>query len=69
MLDPFYNAIAWLIVQIHSGMAPIFGASSGAAWALSIVLLTMAMRLLLFPLFVKQIRSQLEQRSYQGFLR
>ncbi|MBC7373720.1 MAG: membrane protein insertase YidC, partial [Frankiales bacterium] len=32
--------------------------SSGPAWALSIVLLTVTVRLLLFPLFVKQIKSQ-----------
>ena len=65
MLNPFYNAIAWLIVHIHSGMAPIFGSGSGAAWALSIVLLTMAMRLLLFPLFVKQIKSQRAMSALQ----
>jgi len=65
VLDPFYNAIAWLIVHIHDGMAPIFGAGSGAAWALSIVLLTMAMRLLLFPLFVKQIKSQRAMSALQ----
>ena len=65
LLNPFYNAIAWLIVHIHAGMAPIFGASSGAAWALSIVLLTMAMRLLLFPLFVKQIKSQRAMSALQ----
>src|SRR5947209_592056 len=46
-------------------MAPIFGAGSGAAWALSIVLLTMAMRLLLFPLFVKQIKSQRAMSALQ----
>jgi YidC/Oxa1 family membrane protein insertase len=65
VLNPFYNAIAWLIVHIHSGMAPIFGAGSGASWALSIVLLTMAMRLLLFPLFVKQIKSQRAMSALQ----
>lgn len=32
--------------------------SSGPAWGLSIVLLTICVRLLLFPLFVKQIKSQ-----------
>jgi len=32
--------------------------ASGPAWALSIVLLTVTVRLLLFPLFVKQIKSQ-----------
>jgi YidC/Oxa1 family membrane protein insertase len=65
VLNPFYNAVAWLIVHIHDGMAPIFGASSGAAWALSIVLLTMAMRLLLFPLFVKQIKNQRAMTALQ----
>jgi YidC/Oxa1 family membrane protein insertase len=65
VLNPFYNAIAWLIVHIHSGMTPIFGTRSGAAWALSIVLLTMAMRLLLFPLFVKQIKSQRAMSALQ----
>ena len=65
ILNPFYNAIAWLIVHIHDGLAPVFGPSSGASWALSIVLLTMAMRLLLFPLFVKQIKSQRAMSALQ----
>jgi YidC/Oxa1 family membrane protein insertase len=65
VLNPFYDAIAWIIVHIHDGMAPIFGASSGASWALSIVLLTIAMRLLLFPLFVKQIKSQRAMSALQ----
>ena len=65
MLDPFYNAVAWLIVHIHSGMAPIFGKNNGWSWALSIVLLTMAMRLLLFPLFVKQIKNQRAMTALQ----
>ena len=58
MLNPFYEAIAWLIVHIHSGLSHIFGPGTGAAWGLSIVLLTIAMRLILFPLFVKQIKNQ-----------
>jgi YidC/Oxa1 family membrane protein insertase len=58
-VKPFYEAIAWLVVHIHSTMlAPILGDKNGWSWALSIVLLTIAMRLLLFPLFVKQIRNQ-----------
>lgn len=58
MLDPLYRAVAWIVVNIHAGLAPVFGAASGASWALSIVLLTVAMRLVLFPLFVKQIKTQ-----------
>ena len=57
-MKPFYEAIAWLVVHIHSGLSHLFGSGSGAAWGLSIVLLTVAMRLVLFPLFVKQIKNQ-----------
>jgi YidC/Oxa1 family membrane protein insertase len=57
-MKPFYEAIAWLVVHIHTGLTHIFGSGSATAWALSIVLLTVAMRLLLFPLFVKQIKNQ-----------
>jgi YidC/Oxa1 family membrane protein insertase len=57
-MKPFYEAIAWLVVHLHSGLSHLFGANSGAAWGLSIVLLTIAMRLVLFPLFVKQIKNQ-----------
>jgi YidC/Oxa1 family membrane protein insertase len=57
-VKPFYDAIAWLVVHIHSGLlAPVLGKNNGWSWALSIVLLTVAMRLLLFPLFVKQTRN------------
>jgi YidC/Oxa1 family membrane protein insertase len=65
VLNPFYDAIAWLIVHIHDGMAPIFGKGNGWSWAVSIILLTMAMRLLLFPLFVKQIKSQRAMSALQ----
>jgi YidC/Oxa1 family membrane protein insertase len=36
----------------------IFGPASGAAWALSIIGLTLVIRAALIPLFVKQIKSQ-----------
>jgi YidC/Oxa1 family membrane protein insertase len=57
LLNPFYEAVAWLIVHIHSVLSPVLGKNNGWSWALSIVLLTIAMRLLLFPLFVKQTRN------------
>ena len=37
---------------------PIFGPASGAAWGLSIVGLVIVIRILLIPLFVKQIKAQ-----------
>jgi YidC/Oxa1 family membrane protein insertase len=62
-LNPLYNAVAWLLVHIHSGLTHIVGSS--AAWSLSIVVLTVAMRLVLFPVFVKQIRSQRSMQAVQ----
>jgi YidC/Oxa1 family membrane protein insertase len=64
-LNPLYHAVAVLLVGIHSGLSHVFGANSGASWALSIVLLTMAMRLVLFPVFVKQIRNQRAMQTLQ----
>src|SRR5438270_11633121 len=57
-MRPFYEAIAWLVVHIRTVLADVFGSQSAWAWALSIVFLTIAMRLVLFPLFVKQIKNQ-----------
>jgi YidC/Oxa1 family membrane protein insertase len=65
VLNPLYHAVAWLVVHIHAGLAPIFGSRSGLSWSLAIVLLTMAMRLLLFPLFVKQIKTQRSMQVLQ----
>lgn len=65
MLNVLYSAIAKVVLAIHSALSPVFGANTGAAWALSIVLLTVAMRLLLFPLFVKQIRAQRAMQALQ----
>ncbi|MFL6054695.1 MAG: membrane protein insertase YidC [Actinoallomurus sp.] len=56
-LDPLFEAVAWVIIQIHAGLSLIFPADSGWAWGLSIFLLTVLMRILIFPLFVKQIHA------------
>jgi YidC/Oxa1 family membrane protein insertase len=56
-LNPLYDAVAWVIMQLHAGLGAIFGPSSGWAWALTIVLLVVLMRLLLVPLFIKQMHA------------
>ncbi|MDX6205394.1 MAG: YidC/Oxa1 family rane protein insertase [Frankiales bacterium] len=62
-LDPLYRAVAWIVVTIHSGLEHI--TKAGWTWGLSIVLLTICMRLVLFPLFMKQIKSQREMQLLQ----
>jgi YidC/Oxa1 family membrane protein insertase len=64
-LNPLYHAVAFLLVGIHSGLAHVFGANNGWGWALSIVLLTVGMRLVLFPIFVRQIRTQRAMQAIQ----
>jgi YidC/Oxa1 family membrane protein insertase len=56
-LDPLYAAVAWVMAKIHAGLSLIMPSTSGQAWFLTIVLLVVFMRLLLVPLFVKQMHS------------
>jgi YidC/Oxa1 family membrane protein insertase len=65
-LDPLYHAVAVLLVGIHTGLikVPVIR-GNGTSWALSIVFLTIAMRLVLFPVFVKQIRTQRAMQTLQ----
>jgi YidC/Oxa1 family membrane protein insertase len=69
VLNPVYELIARIIMVIHSGLAPIFGKGSGWSWGLSIVFLTILMRLALFPLFVKQIKTQRAMQVLQPKLK
>ena len=64
-MSGFYNSLGFLapivatmLRGIHHVLAMVFPAGSGWAWGLSIVFLTMTVRILLFPIFVKQIKSQ-----------
>ena len=57
LLDPLYEAVAWVIMRLHALFGAIFGPSSGWAWALTIIFLVIIMRLLLVPLFIKQMHA------------
>ena len=58
LLWPLKVAVAWVMVTIHKGLVLIgFPDGPGIAWVLSIIGLTIVVRLLIMPLFVKQIRA------------
>ena len=57
IMTPLYYAISVVLVGWHRFWSLIFDPGSGAAWALSIVGLTLVIRAALIPLFVKQIKS------------
>lgn len=62
-LDWVYWAISWILLSWHSVWNAI-GVSAGSllgtnwAWILSIIFLVITVRVILFPVFVKQIKSQ-----------
>ncbi|CAB4998373.1 MAG: membrane protein insertase YidC [Actinobacteria bacterium] len=58
ILNPLYIAVSWVITTIHDLLSPIFGTNSGVSWSLAIVGLVILIRVILIPLFVKQIKSQ-----------
>ena len=58
ILNPLEIAVSWILVTFHSLFSGLFGSGSGVAWSLSIVGLVLVIRIILIPLFVKQIKSQ-----------
>ena len=57
IMVPLYWAVSGLLVLFHYLWSPLFGRDSGVSWTLAIVCLTIFIRLLLVPLFVRQINS------------
>jgi len=59
ILWPLKVAVGWTMVQFHRLFTEVFGLAddSGASWALSIVGLVILMRIILIPLFFKQIKA------------
>ena len=58
ILNPLYNLVSGIIVLFHNLLSPILGEDSGVTWSLSIMGLVVVIRIVLIPLFVKQIKSQ-----------
>ncbi|WP_049560216.1 membrane protein insertase YidC [Nonomuraea sp. SBT364] len=56
-LSWLYEAVAFVITWIHAGYSTFLNPDSGLTWLLTIVTLTVLMRILIFPLFLKQMRS------------
>jgi YidC/Oxa1 family membrane protein insertase len=57
------------MVVIHNLVAPIFGKDSGVTWTLAIMGLVVIIRIILIPLFVKQIKSQRAMTALQPHMK
>lgn len=65
IMMPLYYVISVILVGFHKLFGSFLDPSGGAAWALSIVGLTMVIRAALIPLFVKQIKSSRNMQLIQ----
>jgi YidC/Oxa1 family membrane protein insertase len=66
ILSPIMVAVAWIMVRVHDLMVFIgMSEGSGWAWVLSIVGLTVVIRILLIPLFFKQIKASRSMQLVQ----
>ncbi len=65
IMRPLYFLVSAVMLGFHSVFGSVFGDSSGISWALSIVGLTIVIRALLIPLFVKQIKSSRNMQLLQ----
>ncbi len=78
ILWPIEVAVAWIMVKIHTVLVSLgMSDGSGAAWVWSIVGLTVVIRILIMPLFFRQIKAsrgmqlmqpelQALQKKYKG---
>jgi YidC/Oxa1 family membrane protein insertase len=64
-LNALYTAVGWVLTHIYDVLKPAFGATSGWTWFLSIVILVALMRLLMVPLFIKQMHTTRAMSSLQ----
>src|SRR5689334_13431346 len=68
-MKPLYFVTSLVLSGFHSLFGAVFGPDSGAAWALSIIGLTLCIRAALIPLFVKQIKSSRNMQLLQPRVR
>ncbi|HBJ72918.1 MAG TPA: membrane protein insertase YidC [Actinobacteria bacterium] len=58
IFDWLKDGVSWVLVQIHQFLSLFMNPDSGWTWTFAIVGLVVVIRILLIPLFVKQINSQ-----------
>jgi YidC/Oxa1 family membrane protein insertase len=65
LLDWLYTAISTVMKLWHGLWSTFLDPAGGLSWALSIMFLVVTIRLILFPLFVKQVKSQRAMQELQ----
>jgi YidC/Oxa1 family membrane protein insertase len=63
------DAVSWILVTWYGVFSLIWGQDSGWSWVFAIVGLVVVIRILLVPLFVRQIRAQRNMQAIQPQLK
>jgi YidC/Oxa1 family membrane protein insertase len=70
LLSPLYFLVSWIMIGWHWVFADLLGIpNDGVNWALSIIGLVVVIRILLIPLFVRQIKAQRNMQMLQPKVR
>ena len=69
IMNPLKDAVSGVLVLFHNIFSPVFGKTSGITWTLSIIGLVVLIRIILIPLFVKQIKSQRAMTALQPHMK
>ena len=56
ILNPLYTAVSWVLITFHDLLS--FTNNEDLQWSVGIIALVVLIRIILIPLFVKQIKSQ-----------
>lgn len=65
IMSPLYWAISGLLKLFHDIITPLFGYYSGVTWICAIAMLTIFVRTLLLPLYIKQLNSSRAMQTLQ----
>jgi YidC/Oxa1 family membrane protein insertase len=70
LLSPLYWLVSWIMIGWHWVFADVLGIpNDGVNWALSIIGLVVVIRIMLIPLFVRQIKAQRNMQLLQPKVR
>ncbi len=65
MLNPLYIAVSWVLLRWHQAFSSFLAGTSGLSWALSILMLVVTIRILLFRFFIRQVHNQRKMQEMQ----
>lgn len=65
ILDWLKTGVSWVLLQFHTFFSLFLDPNGGWTWVLSIVFLVILIRVILIPLFVKQIKAQRNMQLIQ----